>query len=872
MAEGAAATIVSVIVDGEPCEVRADQPILRVLEARGIAIPTLCHDDRLAPVGHCRSCLVEVNGGAHLQPACMTMPAAGMIVETRTEALVAYRRSVVELLASRYPASAVAAAPDKEFHRWLAAFGLTPSGAAAQDAGLRDRSHPYIAVDMSRCIECERCVRICREVQGQDVWHVRNRGSATRIVPDGPTLLESSCVSCGACVDTCPTSALTDRRLDPSEPPTAWTRTTCPYCGTGCEMRVGTRNGAIVSIRPEPDAPVSKGHLCVKGRYAFEFVTAPDRVTEPMIREADGWRRVSWDEAIAFVATRLQAIVARHGPESVGVLGSARATNEDNYLAQKFARVALGTNNVDCCARVCHAPSAAALKLVLGSGMATNAFDDIELARTIVVWGANATEDHPIVGARIRQAARRGARLIVVDPRRVELAAEADVHLAIRPGTNVPLLNAMAQVILAEGLADAAFLASRVDGLEAYAQSVAAWTPARAAAICGVEASAIEAAARLYATGAPAMTVHGLGLTEHVQGTDGVMALIDLALLTGNIGRPGGGVNPLRGQNNVQGSAHMGCEPATLPGSTAIDAGRGVVEAAWGVPLPAPPGLHMLAMLDAAIAGRFKALWAIGYDVYLTNAHAAETARALAALDLLIVQDLFLTESARAFGTVFLPACSSFEHDGTFMNAERRIQRVRAAVPPVGASRADWRDPGRRRDGDGLCGVRVQRAGGHLGRGPRRRPRRPRHDLRPPRSGRAAVAVPGRGPSGHGAAARDAGAALHAASHRGPADAGAADGGVSADPDDGPHVVSLQRRHHDDAHAQRDAPRQRRPRRCRCRGACAGHRGRQSGARGERLRNGRAPGESVGRAAERAAVRHLPHGRRLPEPRDRAVS
>jgi formate dehydrogenase major subunit len=378
-----------------------------VLQARGIEIPTLCHDDRLGPVGNCRSCLVEVNGGAHLQPACMTMPTAGMVVETRAEAIVAYRRSVVELLARRYPASAIAEAPGKEFHRWLDAFGLSPGGAEAADAGLQDRSHPYIAVDMSRCIDCERCVRICREVQGQDVWHVRNRGDTTRIVPDGPTLLESSRVSCGACVDTCPTSALTDRRLSASEPPTAWTRTTCPYCGTGCEMRVGTRDGAIVSIRPEPDAPVSKGHLCVKGRYAFDFVTASDRITEPMIREADGWRRVSWDEAIAFVAARLQAIVARHGPDSVGVLGSARATNEDNYVAQKFARVAIGTNNVDCCARVCHAPSAAGLKLMLGSGMATNAFDDIERARTIVVWGANATEDHPILGARIRQAARR---------------------------------------------------------------------------------------------------------------------------------------------------------------------------------------------------------------------------------------------------------------------------------------------------------------------------------------------------------------------------------------------------------------------------------------------------------------------------------
>jgi formate dehydrogenase major subunit len=392
----------------------------------------------------------------------------------------------------------------------------------------------------------------------------------------------------------------------------------------------------------------------------------------------------------AFVIGRLRELIDRHGPDSVGILGSARATNEDNYLIQKFARTVLGTNNVDCCARVCHAPSAAALKQVLGTGLATNSFDDLERARTILVCGANPTEDHPVVGVRIRQAARRGARLIVIDPRRIELAADATWHLALRPGTDIALLNAIAHVIVTEGLCANTFLASRVDGVDAFTQFIRDWPPARAAAICGVDADAIRGAARLYATQAPAMSIHGLGLTEHVQGTEGVMALINLALLTGNLGRPGGGVNPLRGQNNVQGAAHMGCDPGSLPGSTPLDSGAPQFEQQWGRPLPRTRGLNLMEMMQAAAAGRLKALWAIGYDVFLTNPNANDTAEALRALEFVIVQDLFLNETARMFGTVFLPACSSFEKDGTFMNGERRIQRVRAALPPAGASKPDW--------------------------------------------------------------------------------------------------------------------------------------------------------------------------------------
>ncbi len=679
-----------VVINRRPHELPDGGSVLDALGLVGSQVPTLCHDERLTPSGACRLCLVSVKGLERPVTACTTPLLDGMDIETDTPELEEGRRSLLKLLAWRYPADAVSHFPEKEFHRYIREYGLTEELRGARDLGLEDRSHPYIAVDMTRCIDCYRCVRICDEVQGQGVWHVLGRGLETRVEPDGPSLRESSCVGCGACVDTCPTGALEDATASALGRASTWTKTTCPYCGTGCEMSVGTRDGRIVSVRPVLEAPVSKGHLCVKGRYAFDFVSAADRITEPMIREGGTWRRTSWNETRAFVAERLRGLIERHGADSLGVLGSARATNEENYLAQKLARTVIGTNNVDCCARVCHTPSGVALKRMLGAGLGTNSFDDIEIAHAILVCGANPTEGHPIVGARIKQAAVRGTRLIVIDPRRIELAEYAACHLALRPGTNVALLNAMAHTIVSEGLCDRNFLSGRVSGFDEFTRFIDAWSPERVAPICGVDAETIRCAARLYATAPPAMSFHGLGLTEHVQGTDGVRTLINLALLTGNLGKPGAGVNPLRGQNNVQGAAHMGCDPAALPGSTPIDQGRDAFERQWGVPLPPKRGLHLLEMMDGAIAGRLKGLWAIGYDILLTNPNATETARALRSLELVIVQDLFLTETAREFGSVFLPACSSFEKNGTFMNAERRIQRVRAALRPVGGSKPDW--------------------------------------------------------------------------------------------------------------------------------------------------------------------------------------
>jgi formate dehydrogenase major subunit len=679
---------VRVTIDGRSGSFAEGTTVLAAAGQLGIHIPTLCDDARLEPSAACRLCLVDVTGAAKPVAACAAPLAEGMEIRTTSERLETERRGVLEMLAREYPAAAVLEDPDKPFHRYLRAAGVAADGPSALPETM-DESHPYLRADMSRCIDCYRCVRICADLQGQDVWHLWDRGAETVVHPAGPSLLESPCVACGACVDTCPTGALEDRSIVRFGPATSWTRTVCPYCGVGCELDYGTREGRIVATRPAIDGRANHGHACVKGRYAFDFVLAGDRIVSPRLRDDRAWQDATWPEAIAAAAKGLRSVIERYGPDAVGVLGSARATNEENYLVQKFARVAVGTNNVDCCARVCHAPSASALKSMLGTGAATNSFDDIDLAGTILVAGANPTENHPVVGARIRQAARRGARLIVIDPRRTELAREARaVHLAPRPGTNVPLLNAMAQVLVTGGLCDERFLADRVAGTAEFRRFIAEWTPDRASAICGVPAEDIRRAARLYATNGPSLIVNGLGITEHRQGTDGVGALVNLALLTGNIGRPGAGVNPLRGQNNVQGAALMGCDPAILTGGVSVDAGRAAFEGAWRAPLPRTTGLRLLEMMDAAHDGRLKALIVTGYDILLTNPNANRTRRALERLDLLVVVDLFWTETA-GLAHVFLPAQSSFEKDGTFMNAERRVERVRRVVAPVGASRSD---------------------------------------------------------------------------------------------------------------------------------------------------------------------------------------
>lgn len=683
--------MVRAIINGQQGEFSDGITVLAAAKHIGFDIPTLCNDDRLAPVGACRMCLVEIKGRSSEVVSCRTLLSEGMEVETHGTLTETARVWNLRMLAGKYPADAFEAFPDKPFHKLAREYGMTVADFLSVHSAKVDRSHTYIAVDMTRCINCYACVRICADVQGQFVWHILGRGEESQILPDSfGAFGDSTCVSCGACSDACPTGALEDKTVIERGFPTTWTKTTCPYCGTGCEMNVGVRDDRVVQVKPVMDAPVNYGHLCVKGRYAFDFVDAEDRVTEPMIREGSDWRVVSWDEAIQYTAGKLKAIDAEFGKEGIAVLGSARATNEENYLAQKFTRVVLGTNNVDCCARVCHTPSAAAMKMMIGTGAMTNSFDDIEKAKTIILCGANPSENHPIPGARIKQAVmNNGTKLIVIDPRKTELTKYADVHLQLRPGTNILMFNALAHAIIDEGLTDPEFIAARVDEFEEFKALVADYAPEAVSERCGVDADLIRRAARIYATDTPSMAMHGLGMTEHLQGTEGVMTIVNLALLTGNIGKAGAGVNPLRGQNNVQGSAHMGCDPGILTGSVTIEAGRELFESVWNTPIPTAAGLNQLQMIDAARDGKLKALWTIGYDVFLSNANAHETAKAFNSLDLVIIQDFFMNETAKQFGHVFLPATTSFEKDGTFMNGERRVQRVRGAVTPRGNSRSD---------------------------------------------------------------------------------------------------------------------------------------------------------------------------------------
>lgn len=678
-------------INGKSVGVTNGTTILQAANILGIEVPMTCYDPRLKSYGGCRLCSVLVKGAPRPLTACNTPIADGMEIETHTPAIEGLRKTLLRLLIRDYPTEAVQQYPDKPFHRLLRQYGLDRECNGKSHAELLDNSHAYIRVDMSQCINCYRCIRICDEVQGQFVWQAWERGGRTQVRPaTGNNFAESECVSCGACVDTCPTGALEDKSIIARGVPTEWTKTICSYCGTGCEVNVGTRNGLITTIRPALEGPSNHGHTCVKGRYAFDYVYANDRVTVPMIKRNGSWQNVSWDEVIQYIADRFKDAIAKDGPDSIGVLSSARGTNEENYVAQKFARVVLGTNNIDCCARVCHSPTAAAMKMTLGTGAATNSLDDIEKARTILVCGANPTEGHPVTGARIKQAALRGANLIIVDPREIELSKYADIQIQLRPGRNVLVFNAMCAVVIEEGLVDEEFARARLTEYEEFREYIKQFAPELVADEIGALAETIRQAARLYATQKPSMSCHGLGMTEHVQGTEGIMALVNLALLTGNIGKPGTGVNPLRGQNNVQGAPHMGCEPKLLAGYVPIDEVREKFESAWRVKIPHAKGKNMMEMLDDAVAGRFKMLWTIGYDIMLTNPNAHQTRRALEKLDLVIVQDLFMNQTAKEFGDVFLPAASSFEKDGTFMNGERRVQRVHKAIEPRGQARSDW--------------------------------------------------------------------------------------------------------------------------------------------------------------------------------------
>jgi len=667
-------------IDGKAVE--ATGSLLDACRRVGADVPALCHDDRLRPAGHCRGCLVEVDG--RYVTACSTPAQDGATVVTRSEALQAYRRDLAELMLAEVKVAAPV----------LAQLGGDATGerykVRSRKEGRKDASHPYLRLDMDACILCRLCLRACDEIQGQFVYAIEGRGSEARLSWGDGAFADTDCVSCGACASVCPTGAITDTdhlRLTVT-PAERTVRTTCSYCGVGCQLEVQVARDRVVAIDGVKDAAVNRGHLCVKGRYAHGFSRHPDRLSTPLVRDAAGELvEATWEEALGRVA----AAFAKHRGR-VAALSSSRCTNEENYLVQKWMRAGMQTHNVDCCARVCHAPTATGMIAAFGTGAATNSVAaEIDLADVVLVAGANPTEAHPVMGARIKQAALGGATLIVIDPRRTELAGLADVHLQLSPGTNVPLLNSIAAVLVEEGLVDMAFITARTEGFEYFQRFIAPFAPESQEAVTGVPAALVRKAARLYGRAARPMAIHGLGMTEHLQGSQGVMLLCNLPLLTGAIGRDGVGINPLRGQNNVQGAADMGCQPNLMTGYARPE--RPEVQArfaeVWGRPVPAEPGMTLPKMYDAARAGELGALYILGENVVQTDPNEGHTIAALKAVDFLVVQEIFLTETA-ALADVVLPGASFLEKDGTFTNGERRVQRVRKAIEPPGQARADW--------------------------------------------------------------------------------------------------------------------------------------------------------------------------------------
>ena len=710
---------VRVQIDDRMIEVPEGTSVLRAAALAGTSIPKLCATDALEAFGSCRLCLVEIEGRKGYPASCTTPVAEGMQVRTQTPKLAELRRGVMELYISDHPLDCLTCPANGhcELQDMAGAVGLREVRygydganhvyAKSKDGGQnplfvdKDTSNPYFTFDPSKCIVCSRCVRACDEVQGTFALTIQGRGFASKVsASQDQPFLESECVSCGACVQACPTATLTERSLIEIGQAEHSIVTTCAYCGVGCSFRAEMRGQELVRMVPNADGHANHGHSCVKGRFALGYATHPDRITTPMIRDriTDPWRVVSWEAAIAHAASEFKRIQAKYGKFSVGGITSSRCTNEETYLVQKLVRAAFGNNNVDTCARVCHSPTGYGLKQTLGESAGTQDFDSVRYADVMLVIGANPTDGHPVFASAMRKRLREGARLIVVDPRRIDLLktphGSPGIHLKLRPGTNVAMLNALAHVIVTEGLVAEDFVAARCDAgaFEQWRAFVAdpSRSPEAMEAELGVSATSIRDAARLYATGGNAAIYYGLGVTEHSQGSTAVMGIANLAMATGNIGRPGVGVNPLRGQNNVQGSCDMGSFPHELPGYRHVSDTpvREAFERRWGVPLHAEPGLRIPNMFDAALDGSFKGLYIQGEDLAQSDPNTQHVTAALGAMECVVVQDLFLNETAK-FAHVFLPGSSFMEKDGTFTNAERRISPVRQLMAPR-ARYADW--------------------------------------------------------------------------------------------------------------------------------------------------------------------------------------
>jgi len=688
--------VVRLVIDGQELVASPRATILDVARREGIYVPTLCFDPRLAAFGACRVCLVGVKGARGPMASCTTLVREGMVVDTKDPSAQRVARNVVDLVLSDYPEGALAregGAERNELREVARHFGLEKSRYVGKRHDYpKDDRHPYIKVDLNECIVCGRCVRACDEVQGTFALAYAGRGFGTKIVAgQDQAFADSACVSCGACVNTCPTGALDEAAFRAKETIDKTVTTTCAYCGVGCSLDVHVRDQQVVAIDPTPDGPSNLGHTCVKGRFAHQYARAADRLTSPLMRRTDGtWREAGWDEALGFVATKLLEIKQKHGPDAIAAISSSRCTNEENYVLQKLVRAALGNNNIDNCSRVCHSPTSTGLIQSLGESGGTNSFADIDVTRLIFLTGANPTEGHPVIGARLKEAALRGAKLIVADPRRIELATYADVFLQLRPGSNVALYNGLAHVIVRDKLYDERYVAARADGFEAYAEHIRAWDPKRTAEITGVRPDDLERAAHLYAKTHPAGIFYGLGVTEHSHGVQGVRTLANLAILCGNFGVPGGGSNPLRGQNNVQGSSDVGALPTylTLYRPMSDDATRAAFERRWGVEIRKERGLMIPEMFKAAAERKLKAMYVFGEDILQTDPNTRHVEEALRALELLVVHDIFENVTAK-LAHVLLPGSAFLEKTGTFTNAERRIQMVRAAVPPPGGARQD---------------------------------------------------------------------------------------------------------------------------------------------------------------------------------------
>ena len=731
-------TMVELQIDGRTLHVPEGTSVLRAAAQAGINIPKLCATDMLDAFGSCRLCLVEIEGRKGYPASCTTPVAAGMKVSTQTPKLAEIRRGVMELYISDHPLDCLTCPANGhcELQDMAGVVGLREvrygydganhvypeidekcgHGWRALDSGdqgrsqkkvpnplfaAKDESNPYFTFDPSKCIACSRCVRACDEVQGTFALTIQGRGFESKVAASQDNrFLDSECVSCGACVQACPTATLSEKSLIDKGQAEHSVITTCAYCGVGCSFRAEMKGEDIVRMVPNKDGHANHGHSCVKGRFAIGYATHPDRITTPMIRAkiSDPWKVVSWEEAFAHVASEFRRLQATCGKHAIGGITSSRCTNEETYLVQKLVRAGFGNNNVDTCARVCHSPTGYGLKATLGESAGTQDFDSIEQTDVVLVIGANPTDAHPVFASQMKRRLRAGARLIVIDPRRIDLVrtphVKADYHLKLRPGTNVAMLDTLAHVIVTEGLVDEDFVAARCEP-EAFAKWRAfvargKYSPEAMEAETGVPADLVRGAARLYATGGNGAIYYGLGVTEHAQGSTAVMAIANLAMATGNIGRAGVGVNPLRGQNNVQGSCDMGSFPHEFPGYRHVgdDAVRHSFEQAWGVSLLSEPGLRIPNMFEAALDGSFKGLYIEGEDIAQSDPDTQHVTAALTAMECIVVQDLFLNETAK-YAHVFLPGSSFLEKDGTFTNAERRVSRVRKVMAPK-AGYADW--------------------------------------------------------------------------------------------------------------------------------------------------------------------------------------